>query len=389
MLADAIHALGAETRFYDPDASAPAIRRFVGGMSGPWTDLAHLRAFAAPCDVLTYEMEHIDTDGLRSLDIDVVPPLDVLETTQDRLREKRFLRSVGLPHVAFLEATTPADLVARGREFGFPLIVKTARGGYDGKGQWRARNEDQLDLVAQQLEQDLGPRFACAMEAVVDLEREVSCIVARAHDRSVQVFPVFENAHAHHILDWTLVPARISPAVARRVQAIARTTAEALGVVGLLTTEFFLSRTPARGSESEPVDGTYVYVNELAPRPHNSGHVTRRATSLSQFDALARIVLGAPVPEPTLRGSGYYCMGNLLGDVFAGQTELDLGPLACHEELLEIMLYGKLEWAPRRKMGHVIAHACDADRALAAMRAIRGSLTVTPKRPSEPPPTQR
>lgn len=372
MLAEAVFALGAEARVFDPDPNAPALRRLAGSVCGAWTDLDALRTFAEGCDVVTYEMEHIDTSALAKIACPIAPSIDVLEVTQDRVLEKSFLRDAGLPHVAFVSARGASEIDERASTFGFPFVLKTARGGYDGKGQWMVATQVDLDAALA----DVRARAhdaAYVLEDVVSLELEASCIVAR-DDRGGEVaFPVFENAHAAHILDVTVVPARVSPAVAEWMREIAVAAARKLDVVGLLTTEFFLTSKSAARSHARSVDGISVYVNELAPRPHNSGHVTRKACAMSQFDALARVLLGVPLVAPELL-PGAFAMANVLGDVYGGRRDLDLAALEEHPEVLELFLYGKDEPAPKRKMGHLLANGATAEEAIESVRAVRDAI---------------
>jgi 5-(carboxyamino)imidazole ribonucleotide synthase len=378
MLAEAVFALGADVRIFDPDPNAPALRRIAGSVSGAWTDLDALRAFADGCDVVTYEMEHIDTSALSKLTCPIAPSIDVLEVTQDRVREKSFLRDAGLPHVAFVSARGASEIAERADEFGFPFILKTARGGYDGKGQWMVASRADLDAALADV-RTRADDVVYVLEDVVALELEASCIVARDGHGHEVAFPIFENAHAAHILDVTVVPARVPPAVAEWMREIAIAAARKLDVVGVLTTEFFLTSKPAARSNARRVDGVSVYVNELAPRPHNSGHVSRKACAMSQFDALARVLLDVPLATPALR-PGAFAMANLLGDVYGPERALDLAPLADHPEVLELFLYGKHEPAPKRKMGHLLLGAETADQAAAAARDVREAIRRASRR---------
>jgi 5-(carboxyamino)imidazole ribonucleotide synthase len=365
MLAGAIHDLGAEACIYEPDPGAPACARFRDVVNAPWTDEAAMRRFFDSCDVVTYEMEHIDTRALKAMgQTPLLPSVSVLETTQDRAKEKHFLARSGLPHVTFRVVSGKAELLEAAKTFPFPFIVKTVRGGYDGKGQNFVASEADLAKAAAEVEDD-DPRI---LEEAIDLLLEVSCIVGRSRAGEEVVFPVFENAHSGHILDLTLVPARISPALSKEVQAMAIQAARALDVRGLLTTEFFVSREQK------------IYVNEFAPRPHNSGHVTRNACTASQYDLLARILLDVPISEPSLVSPGTFCMGNLLGDVWLEQsktdgTELDLSALKRFPEVIDVVLYGKKVAKTKRKMGHYVTWAEDAERAMSAARAFRETLS--------------
>jgi 5-(carboxyamino)imidazole ribonucleotide synthase len=383
MLAGAIHDLGAEACIYEPDAAAPACTRFRQVVNAAWTDEEALRRFFASCDAVTYEMEHIDTAALKVLDTrtPLLPKLSVLETAQDRIHEKTFLEDAGLPHVAFAVARGRAELLAAAESFGFPFIVKTVRGGYDGKGQAFVSSAADLAVIAPKLAE--GGTYL--LEEAVDLALEASAIVGRSPRGEEVVFPIFENVHSAHILDLTVVPARIPPELGAALQRIALEAARALDVHGLLTTEFFVSgKAPApRASASQGtparsvvVGDHHVYVNEFAPRPHNSGHVTRNACTASQYDVLARILLDVPVGSPGLVGPGVFCMGNLLGDVWLaqGRRDLDLSCLRDFPEVIDVVLYGKHSAQPKRKMGHFVTQAADAERAVAVAKAFRHKL---------------
>jgi 5-(carboxyamino)imidazole ribonucleotide synthase len=268
--------------------------------------------------------------------------------------------------------------------------LKTLRAGYAGKGQYFGASQTALEALAA----ILGNEDACVLEEVIELTLEASCIVGRSGsgaDVEEVVFPIFENVHSGHILDLTLVPARIPETLRAAIAGIALDAARALDVQGLLTTEFFITRRAEQRSRGVVVDGYHVFVNELAPRPHNSGHVTRNACTLSQFDVLARILLGIPVGTPALVGSGSFCMGNLLGDVWLAQnarraegaagdtqvdgpTDLDLSVLRRFPEVIDVVFYGKREVEARRKMGHFVTSAPDAVQAAAAAKAFRVAL---------------
>lgn len=379
MLTGAIHDLGGEARLFEPDAGAPACARYRDVVNAPWTDEAALRRFFEGCDVVTYEMEHIDTTALRALGgaIPLFPSLDVLETTQDRAKEKAFLARAGLPHAAFLVAQGAAEIRHAAAELGFPFVLKTTRGGYDGKGQAYVASDEDLSRALD----GLDDRAPCVLEEAIDLVMETSCIVGRSRAGEEVVFPVFENAHAGHVLDLTVVPARVPPALADALQRVALEAARTLDVRGLLTTEFFVSRPRAGATRSRAIEaaGYAIHVNEFAPRPHNSGHVTRNACVASQYDVLARILLDVPIGAPSLVGPDTFCMGNLLGDVWEAQgrsdgTELDLSALAGADEVIDVVLYGKRAAKPRRKMGHYVTRARDPERAVEAARAFREAL---------------
>lgn len=372
MLAEAVLQLDAEARVYDPDPGCPSARRLPDVVCAAWDDRAALARFAEGCDVLTYEFENVPAAPLRACGFEgrVVPSLGILETTQDRIREKEFLRKEGLPVVRFAAVRDGDDPCEAAVEIGYPLVLKTVQGGYDGKGQHRIASPADFGRV-----RDARP---WVLEEAIEIVAEVSCIVARASDGSEFAFPLFENEHRDHVLDLTLLPARIETGAATRIREVALASARALGVVGLLTVEFFLgrsrhSRAEGRGEEVE------VFVNEFAPRPHNSGHVTRNACSLSQYDALARVLLGVPLTAPEPLAPGAFVMGNLLGDVWLaqGRSELDLSAWARHPRVIDVYLYGKRDARPRRKMGHFVVHAEGAEEALEAARSFRRDLATS------------
>jgi 5-(carboxyamino)imidazole ribonucleotide synthase len=372
---------------YDPDPHAPGRLRVGRGVTAPWNDLRSLQGFFGGCDVVTYEFENVESATLRALAgaQPIVPSIDVLEISQDRVAEKAFMARSGLPHVAFRAVARAEELPSAVATFGLPAIIKTARGGYDGKGQVAVATPDEAERAAAEM---AGWEGGFILEEPIALEGELSCIVARSPDGAEAVFPVFENLHHDHILDFTLLPSRMAPEVARLAEEIALAAARAFGLVGLLTVEFFLGRGGRPGGSGRAVDaritdGPRLYINEFAPRPHNSGHVTLKACTLSQYDALARVLVGAPLHRPEMIGPGVFCMGNLLGDVWIAQghagleSHLDLGAWRDFPDVLDVVLYGKREPRPRRKMGHFIVRGDGAADALARARAFRDALRRT------------
>jgi 5-(carboxyamino)imidazole ribonucleotide synthase len=352
MLAESLYRLGATVAVYEPDPQAPLCQRTRYVTNAAWNDIEALRKFSQQCSRVTYEFENVESEPLQCMEFQLMPSMAVLAVAQHRAREKRFLRENGLPHVAFAEHVPD-----------HPAILKTVRGGYDGKGQMRwTPGETPLS----------GPLVA---EEIIDIEVEASCIVARSKTEE-GVFPVFENEHRNHILDTTLVPASLPDEVLAAVQDVARETARKLDVTGLLTTEFFLTRHQPRRSPALQVDDWYLMVNELAPRPHNSGHVTRQACTFSQFDALARILLDVPLGQPRLL-PGVWGMGKLLGEVYGTRSKLDLTPWAEHPTVREVCLYGKTQPRAGRKMGHFIVHGESRTAGLAEIAAFRAALTKT------------
>ena len=364
MLAQALDELGCEAVLYDASSASPAGAWGRAVHVAPWDDVASLEQFAASCDVLTYESENIDTAPLRAasgLAEKLHPSVDVLELVQDRVNEKRFCRSEGLPVARFAVLERIEELPDVLERFGVPCVLKTARGGYDGKGQFRIEHASDLETLAPLRD---GAPGRWVLEELVAIEREISVIVGVSGSGELHVFPVFENEHRDHVLDFSIVPARISEARAAEAVEVAQRAAGAMGVVGLVTVEFFLLK-----------DGRLI-LNEFAPRTHNSGHVTRAATHQSQFELLARLLVGLPVPPLDLN-EGRFCMGQLLGEVWEAQggETLDLSAIKEDASLVEVYDYRKSGVRTKRKMGHFIARGESVGEALDNARRLRETLT--------------
>ncbi|MDX2105569.1 MAG: 5-(carboxyamino)imidazole ribonucleotide synthase [Candidatus Melainabacteria bacterium] len=359
LLARSIINLGGKVLFYEPDSAAPACLHFRS-INEQYNDVKAMTEFINSVDVITYEFENVDATTLRSLKpkTPVYPSLDVLNVTQDRIAEKTFLQKNKLPHAKFQSFRNLDELKNQHQSLVYPCILKTARGGYDGHGQFFVEDKHTLESLLKALEQKYSKDTSFIAEEVVDIAIELSCITAVTAEGDSVAFPVMENRHREHILDTTLVPARISPEIEARIRKIALDAASMLKVTGLLTTEFFLS------NDDE------IFINEFAPRPHNSGHVTMKSCSMSQFDALARVLLNQPLSEIAPASADSYCMMNLLGDVWLAQNKnnerapLNLTPLPEHESVMEVVLYGKELARARRKMGHFITRSQKPAKAL-------------------------
>ncbi len=359
LLARSIINLGGKVLFYEPDSAAPACLHFRS-INEQYNDVKSMTEFINSVDVITYEFENVDATTLRSLKptTPVYPSLDVLTITQDRIAEKTFLQDNGLPHAKFQSFKNLDELKNKHDALTYPCILKTARGGYDGHGQFFVEDKATLESLLKALEQKYSKETSFIAEQVVDIAIELSCITAVTTDGDSVAFPVMENRHREHVLDTTLVPARISPEIETRIRNIALDAASMLKVTGLLTTEFFLS------NDDE------IFINEFAPRPHNSGHVTMKSCTMSQFDALARVLLKQPLSEIGPASSDSYCMMNLLGDVWLMQNKnnerahLNLAPLPEHESVMDVVLYGKELARARRKMGHFITRSPKPAKAL-------------------------
>ncbi len=377
MLSSAVARLGARPRVYDPDWHAPAGLCVCDVVHAPFEDVEALRAFCQGCDVVTYEREDLPLEALREATArtHVLPSLSVLETAQDRAKEKSFFERSGLPCVRNEAVESPAAFVDTCRRFGYPLIAKTRRGGYDGKGQFFLKSDDDAGRA-----RDAFPEAAWVLEEPLTLLAEASCIVARSVSREA-VFPLVENLHRQHVLDRSLVPTRLGPEVVEAMRGLALSAARSLDVEGLLAVEFFLAARSDRGASARGVGGVDVVINELAPRPHNSGHVFGRACTFSQFEALARILVGAPLGAPSLL-PGTYCMGNLLGDVWIAQGRsgptLDLAAWTAFDDVVDVHVYGKTEPLARRKMGHFVVRSTTAEHALERAEKFREALARQP-----------
>ncbi len=368
MLAESVQHLGHQALVYERDADSPCHQRLAQVTTGTLEDTPRLHAFLQKVDVVTFDSENIPAAPLEPFASKLFPSLRVLQTCQDRLAEKRFLSENGFSPVDFAVVEEGAPVLPVAKKLGFPCVAKTIRGGYDGKGQTRLNSPaDAARLDVTRQAPDSAPMLV--LEAFVELQTELSCVVAREASGDIWPFPVFENVHQNHILDFTLVPARIEPHYQAQALAIASDIAKSLRVVGLLTVEFFL----AKGADQK----MSLFVNELAPRTHNSGHATRAACQLSQFDALARILTETPMCKPTLRAGGY-CMGQLLGELWPKDAGAALNSMALRQfpQLSELYLYGKTQARPGRKMGHFIVEASSADDALAVAKQLRNGLSA-------------
>jgi 5-(carboxyamino)imidazole ribonucleotide synthase len=330
MTAMAAARLGYRTHVFTPEAESPCAQVSAAETLAPYEDLDALARFARDCDVVTLEWENIPVSTLAFIQqfVPVHPGPGVLAVTQDRRLEKDFVNCRSIATAPWRPVTDAATAAAAAAELGLPAIMKTARLGYDGKGQARLAPGD--DAVAAW--NALGA-VDCVLEGFVDFACEVSVVVARAQDGGIAAYPAVENRHRSGILDVTVAPAALPPAVLAEADAIARDLADALHLVGVLAVEMFVT-----------ADGR-VLVNELAPRPHNSGHWTIDACSTSQFEQLVRAVCGLPLG--TVEAHSDAVMRNLIGDDVQRWAELLADPGAC------LHLYGKAESRPGRKMGHV------------------------------------
>jgi 5-(carboxyamino)imidazole ribonucleotide synthase len=355
MFAIAARRMGYRVHTFSPDEDTPTGQVADLEIQAPYDDLDAVRRFAAGVSVVTFEFENVPAPTAQACAefAPVRPAGHILHTTQHRIREKTFLTKAGLPLTPFRTIQTSEDLAQAVADLGTPAILKTADFGYDGKGQARVTSPDQAESAWTSI-----GRAPAVLEQLISFEREISVVAARAADGTYCDWGAVENHHVNHILDITIAPARVRPEVAAEAQRLTRIVLDTLDVVGVLCVEFFV----------QP-DGTLL-INELAPRPHNSGHFTFDASLTSQFEQQLRAVCGLPLGSTELLRPA--AMANLLGDVWsAGEPDWRA---ACSFPDVKLHLYGKMEPRPGRKMGHLTALANTTEHALAAVLKARGAL---------------
>ncbi len=345
MFADAAHTLGYRVHVFCPEPNCPAAQVADEHTAANYDDLAAVEAFAQTVAAVTYEFENVPaaTAEACARHAPVRPGQHVLHAAQDRAREKNTLAAHGIPVTPFVAVEDEDKLRHAVAQLGCPAVLKTAAGGYDGKGQRVLHSEAELTYAWE----DLG-RVPCVLEAMIDFEQEVSVVAARGLDGTVKTYGPIANSHRNHILDVSVVPSGATPDTERAATDIATRVMEELDVVGVLCVEFFQVRpgTPAYDQYGS------MLVNELAPRPHNSGHLTIEAYAASQFEQQVRAVCGMPLGSAKPRSPA--AMVNLLGDLWPADSEPDWSRVR-GEEHLHLHLYGKAQARPGRKMGHLTA----------------------------------
>ncbi len=358
MFTIAARRLGYRVHVLSPDDDTPTGQVADLEIRASYDDLDAIAAFARGVSVVTFEFENVPaaTTAAAEKFAPVRPGGNVLHVSQNRLREKTFLKNAGIPVTPFLPVRSQEDLLAGLAQFGLPAVLKTADWGYDGKGQVRIESLEEVASV--------WPQFAgkeAILEKFIGFVSEVSVVGVRGLDGSFVSYGPIRNSHANHILDVSVMPAGVSQKVEERAIEITREIFGRLEVVGVLCVEFFLDH-----------NGDLL-VNELAPRPHNSGHLTIDACTSCQFEQQVRSVCGLPLGSP--RQHRPAAMANLLGDLWNGgsphwQRALSLADIKLH-------LYGKAEPRPGRKMGHLTALADTphdaAERIIIARTALRPS----------------
>ena len=378
MLSESLLKYGAKVAFYDPEPTSPSFHRSPLHFQGSWNDFEKLKEFFSLCDLITYEFENVSTELLESLvkvtGKKIYPSASVLAVTQNRFYEKTFLKENNIPVCQFAFAKSYEDLIQILPTFPKPFIIKTSTGGYDGKGQWSIENEIDISNFITDFTKD---KFVeVIVEEKIAIEYEASCIVARNQEGDSLCFPIFDNVHKDHILYNTTIPSMLNKNIQNKLKEIAKNCANKLNIVGLLTTEFFITKQKNKNNSQNETDGYSIFVNEFAPRPHNSGHISRNACDISQYDAHARALLDLPLHEPKLN-PGFYCMGNLLGNIWFAQGNKDNLNLSCwknHPEIIDVYLYGKEEAKLNRKMGHFISYSNKSQEHINAAERFRKDL---------------
>jgi 5-(carboxyamino)imidazole ribonucleotide synthase len=359
MLALEARRMGYRCLVLDAAPDAPAAQVADECITAPLDDLDAVRALARRSDVVTLEWENADLEAARAIEavVPLRPGSHVLAVAQHRLREKEAARSAGLGTAEYRGVTSVEQLAEALGQVGVPAVLKTCRGGYDGRGQARIRDAADAPSAFAELTV-MEPELI--LEQWIPFQCEISVITARNTRGEMVSFPVGENLHHEGILEATLVPARIAPELAREAQRMAEAFAEQLDVVGLLAVEMFV----------DPADR--LLVNEIAPRPHNSGHYTWEACAVSQFEQHLRAVCGLPLdPVELLRPAA---MINLLGhEIGTGMQRRSVSD-ALRLPSVSLHLYGKREARPRRKMGHLTALASSAELALDTARRAKDIL---------------
>ena len=355
MFTVAAREMGYKVIVLDPDPMSPAAALANDHLQREYTDTEALTSLATQCTAVTTEFENVPVAALRLLEAQslVRPAATAVEYTQNRIREKTFIRDCGLATAAFHPVRDVAELDAALAQVKLPALLKTAALGYDGKGQRLITDPTQAHIAFAEL-----GSVPCVLEERIELHMELSVLLARSSRGEIAVYPLAENIHVHGILDTSIVPARTSVDIAARADQMARTLAEQLDYCGLMAVEFFLTC------------DNQLLINEIAPRPHNSGHYTLDACVTNQFEQQVRALCGLPLGETCLLSP--VVMINLLGDLWqAGAPAWD--------KLLQypnakLHLYGKHAARPGRKMGHCNVLATEVSHALKIAERIKQAL---------------
>ena len=356
MFTVAAKTMGYRVTVLDPDPMAPAAEFADVHLCQAYDDTEALNTLANTCAAITTEFENVNADSMRWLSqfVPVSPSGDCVAIAQNRISEKTWINKAGLATAPYLAITSEADLATDLTPY-LPGILKTARLGYDGKGQIRVQTAAEVAVAYQQLGTN-----DCVLEKMLDLKNEVSAIVTRVSDAQISCFPVAENHHANGILDVSIVPARVSAELAEQAQTMAKQLASALNYVGVLAVEFFV------------LADDRLVINEIAPRPHNSGHYTLDACACDQFQQQVRAMCGLLPGDSRLLSP--VVMVNLLGDSWGEDQSEPNWAVLMEAPNVHLHLYGKKSARPGRKMGHFTVLSATADEALEQARAIQETL---------------
>lgn len=356
MFAVSAMTMGYDVVIFCGSTDEPAAQVATRTVTGDLLDRETVAQFASQCDVITLEFENIPAETIQwcSEFAPTFPSHHVLATAQDRLIEKQTFADAGLAVTPFARVENVADVESFAGERGWPVILKTARDGYDGKGQYRLQNAADAQSVPWESAKDW------IAEQWIPFEKEASVMVARSSRGEIRCFPPFENEHRNHILDVSMLPSSLSEKQRAIAIDIATKAADVLQLVGVLCVELFV------------VNEDTLLINEVAPRPHNSGHLTIEACHTSQFEQHVRAVCGLPLGSTELRAGGA-AMANLLGDVWQGESLPAWDKLLQHSAV-SLHLYGKREAKHARKMGHLTSTASDAKQAVQRVLDARNAL---------------
>ncbi len=353
MFCVAARTMGYRVVVLDPDPHCGAGHIADVHIQAGYTDQAALESMAEQCDVITLEFENIPTESVRFIadKTTVYPVAESLEIAQNRDLEKQFALKAGLQPVPYFVIGQHNDIKQAAAEIGFPAILKSNTLGYDGKGQFLVNSHAELVAAF-----DEAGQVDCVLEKKINIQREVSAIVARNANAELASFPVSENQHVNGILHMSIVPARVSDEIAQLAIENASILADAMSYVGILAVEFFVS------------DENVLYFNEMAPRPHNSGHYTKDACVTSQFEQQVRMMCGLPPGDTRLMSP--VVMVNMLGDLWPPKWNA----IFAHTNV-KLHLYGKPEARPGRKMGHFNVLAEDIESALGVAESVFHALS--------------
>lgn len=354
----AAHEMGYKVTVLDPDKNSPAGSIADVHLCAAYDDAAALKTMADTCQAISTEFENVPAETLATLAEKTVvhPGADAVAIAQHRVREKTFFKEAGLPVGPFVPVTAESDLPEDGDLY--PAVLKVARFGYDGKGQARVANREQAVAAFRDFKQEV-----CVLEKMLPLDLEVSVVLARDVHGNIAAFPTAENSHLNGILDISIAPARCSEVIKANAQELAKKLATKLNYVGVLGVEFF-------------VVGNQLLVNEIAPRPHNSGHYTIDACVTNQFEQQVRIITGQALGSPHLHS--HAVMVNILGDswLYRGHQQEPAWDKAYAHNNLKMHLYGKHEPRKGRKMGHFTVIGEHADAVLNTARIARSELHI-------------